>query len=156
MAWLDLAAACALLVTAGAIALLWQTGRALPDVEDALHRAEARGREQALRLEMLDRLREGQKFAEQAIESGTAITRTLHHGISRIPFSILENIPPTAPAAKVVRQVHDAISNDIYSAINALNRGVGKQLRNQGRGEPDPGHDGKPAAPTKPPKGNRG
>lgn len=153
MVWLDLAAAGALLVTLGAIGLLWQTGRALPDLEDTLQRAEARGREQALRLEMLNRLRDGQKFAEQAIESGTAITRTLHHGISRIPFSILENIPPTAPVAKVVRQVHDAISNDIYSAINALNRGVGQQLR--GSGEKQAEADRKEDNPQQPPEGDR-
>ena len=101
----------------------------LDDVDQALRRTETRGREQALRLEALDQLRNSQQLAEQMIGTGTAQTRKVHQGIANIPFSILGNIPSTAPVARIARKLHDGINNDIYAAIAALNRGVGRQLR---------------------------
>jgi len=105
-------------------------------LEDAVTRASARGQEQALRLAALDRLKTGQQLAEQAIGTGTQIARDMHLGIANIPFSILENIPPTAPTARVVRKLHDSISRDIYAALSGLNQNVGKRLRGDGKGGP--------------------
>ena len=94
-----------------------------------MRRTEARGREQALRLESLDRLRNGQQLAEQRVGTGTTQTREIHQSIANIPFPILGNIPSTAPATRIARKLHDGISNDIYAATGALNRSVGWQLR---------------------------
>lgn len=124
----------------GLLGLLWRVGKLLDGVETAQARAAAQGREQALRLAALDRLRTGQQIAEQAIGTGANLAREVHLGIASIPFSILENIPPTAPTARVVRKLHDTISRDIYDALGDLNESVGRRLRGAAR---LPGNDRK-------------
>lgn len=125
-AWAELLAALLLILLLAeivAVGLVRRLYSRFDDVDQALRRTGARGREQALRLELLDRLRNGQHLTEQMIGTGTTQTREVHQGIANIPFSILGNIPSTAPAARIARKLHDGISNDIYAAIAALNRG---------------------------------
>lgn len=107
----------------------WQLRRSLRRLEDALHRAEAAGREQAVRIASLEQLRERSQLAEHAVETGTALVREVHKGIAEIPFGILEAIPGARQPAKAVRGIHDAISEGIYGAIAGLNRAVGRELR---------------------------
>lgn len=70
-----------------------------------------------------------QRKAEQTIATGTEVVRTLHLGIAAIPFGILEAIPVTRHTTRVVRGVHDQISNTVYSAIGGTNRVLGSVLR---------------------------
>ena len=70
-----------------------------------------------------------QATTEGAVEGGTAIVRTVHHGIAGIPFSILEAIPVTRDTTRVVRAVHDLTADSVYAAISAVNRAFGGRLR---------------------------
>lgn len=119
----------ALIVEGYAGWLIYQTSADLRQLEAAITRAQAYASEQKLRLTELTRLRNNQQLAEDAIDTGTSLTREIHRGIASIPFSILENIPPTAGTARTVRKIHDSISGDIYAALSNLNRDVGRQLR---------------------------
>lgn len=107
----------------------WQLRRSLRSLEDALHRAEAAGREQTARIAGLEQLRESSQLAEQAVQTGTALVREVHKGIAEIPFGILEAIPGAREPARAVRGLHDAISEGIYGAIGGLNKAVGRELR---------------------------
>ena len=144
----------ALLLAVGYYA--WQLRRTLRSLEAALHRAEAAGREQAVRIASLEQLRESSQLAEHAVETGTALVREVHKGIAGIPFGILEAIPGAREPTKAVRGIHDAISEGIYGAIAGLNKAVGRELRKglqppaasaQASAEPEPA----PAAPPSPP-----
>lgn len=107
----------------------WRLRRTLHRLEDALHRAEAAGREQAVRIASLEQLRESQKLAEHAVETGTALVREVHRGVADIPFGVLGALPGAREPVKALRGVHDAISEGIYSALSGLNKAVGRELR---------------------------
>lgn len=135
-----------LLVLAAVGYYAWQLRRSLRQLEDALHRAEAAGREQAARIASLEQLRDSQQLAEHAVETGTALVREVHKGIAEIPFGILEAIPGAREPVKTVRGIHDAISEGIYGAITGLNKAVGRELRKGLQPPPAP-----TPAPEKPP-----
>lgn len=129
------------------VATLWASRgellilRALGQHRDQLFRLETQ-RAETLRLQQAEqRLAEIQRLTECAISGGTQVVRAVHKGIATVPFSVLENIPATRETTRVVRAVHDAISDGVYAGIGALNRGIGSRLR-QGLSEPPP------AAPT--------
>jgi len=128
-----LALVAALLAGSGlAGAALWQARAAharLKALDAALREAEARGATQAQRLATLEALRDTSQLAEHAIATGTAVVKEVHKGIAEIPFSVLEAIPATREGAKVVRGLHDAISDGVYGAIASLNKAVGRELR---------------------------
>lgn len=65
-------------------------------------------------------------FAQNSVSGTTATVRTVHEGIASIPFGILENIPVTAAGTKAVRNIHDATVNVVYSAIDGVNKNLGK------------------------------
>jgi hypothetical protein len=44
---------------------------------------------------------------------------------AKVPFDILERIPPLALPARVVHVAHDAIAGFTYGAVRAVSRGVG-------------------------------
>jgi hypothetical protein len=87
------------------------------------------------RLAELERLREAQRVAavqavtEKAVEGGARTVQVLHYGIAAIPFTILELIPPTRDATRLVRKTHHFIADGIYGGISAVNRGIGWLLR---------------------------
>lgn len=86
------------------------------------------------RLAELRRVREGQldlDDAQELVEGGTRLVQGVHRGIASIPFRILEALPPTRPATRVVRITHDLIAGSVYGAISLLTRGVGRVLRGE-------------------------
>ena len=97
--------------------------------------AEALLRRTRARLGELERIREArrvaaaQAVAEGAVEGGTRTVQVLHYGIAAIPFTILELIPPTRDATRLVRKTHHFIADGVYGGISAVNRGVGWLLR---------------------------
>ena len=103
--------------------------RQLQQLEADLHRAEVAGQEQASRIAALETLRDGQQLTEHAIATGTAVVKEVHKGIADIPFSVLEAIPATRAPAKVLRGLHDSISDGVYGALGNLNKAVGRELR---------------------------
>ncbi|HEX4872494.1 MAG TPA: hypothetical protein VFV27_09295 [Nevskiaceae bacterium] len=122
----------AILVLALAAAVAWELHqlRSLLAAQAARRQAaEARGADLARRAAALDELISHQQLAEQALDSGAALVQEVHRGIADIPFSVLETVPGVAPAARVVRQLHDRISDDIYQSLRGLNRAVGRELR---------------------------
>ncbi|HUP92943.1 MAG TPA: hypothetical protein VM074_11900 [Solimonas sp.] len=70
-----------------------------------------------------------QQASEAVVQIGTQTVRGVHEAIAAIPFTILESIPATREPAKVVRAVHDLTAKGVYGAIGAVNRLVGKGLR---------------------------
>lgn len=139
-----------LLAAALAAVAVWRSRRAsglLKTLEEDLRRAETAGQEQAARIAALETLRESSQLAEHAIATGTAVVKEVHKGIADIPFSVLEAIPATAKPAKVLRGLHDSISDGVYGALGNLNRAVGRELR---KGVPLP-DEAPPADPLPPP-----
>lgn len=115
-----------LALTAAALRLGWQLRRNVPN---ALFRAEILQFE-ALRLQRSERqIADAQRLTEAVVSGGTQTVRTLHRGIAAIPFGILEAIPVTRDATRIVRASHDLISDAVYGSIQAVNRGVGHGLR---------------------------
>lgn len=127
----------------------WQLRRSLRQLEDALHRAEAAGREQAARIASLEQLRDSQQLAEHVVETGTSLVREVHKGIAGIPFGILEAIPGAREPARAVRGLHDAISEGVYGALSGLNKAVGRELR---KGLEPPAGSGSQTPPSIPPE----
>lgn len=125
--------AATLLLVAGLLALaLWrsrQAARQLAALDTELHRAEVAGQEQASRLAALETLRDSQQLSEHAIATGTAVVKEIHKGIADIPFSVLEAIPGARAPAKLLRGLHDSISDGVYGALGNLNKAVGRELR---------------------------
>jgi hypothetical protein len=66
-----------------------------------------------------------QQITETAIDAGTSAVRAVHMGIAGIPFGILEAVPATRDATRVVRQTHDVIANAVYGSIKGANRFAG-------------------------------
>lgn len=121
-----------LLAAVLATVAVWRSRRAsrlLKTLEEDLRRAETAGQEQAARIAALETLRESSQLAEHAIATGTAVVKEVHKGIADIPFSVLEAIPATAKPAKVLRGLHDSISEGVYGALGNLNKAVGRELR---------------------------
>ena len=111
---------------------VWRSRKASAQLlllEDDLRRAEAKGQEQATRIAALESLRDGQQLTEHAIATGTAVVKEVHKGIADIPFSVLEAIPATRAPAKLLRGLHDSISDGVYGALGNLNKAVGRELR---------------------------
>lgn len=118
-------------------------------LEADLQRALADGRAQAERLATLENLREAQATAEQVLAAGGSVVREVHKGIAAIPFNILESIPATREPSRLVRGVHDSITDGVYGALSGLNKAVGREIR-KGLQEAATGRDaaGKPGAPA--------
>lgn len=134
MAWAEMLAASLMTllvgVGLGAAALrLWRTERALTEQALTLRRNGLLLLEtQRLHLRQT-RLEDAQKIAEVAVETGTDVVRTVHRSIAAIPFGILEAVPATRDAARVVRQTHDLIADAVYGSIKGINKGVGSLTR---------------------------
>lgn len=74
-------------------------------------------------------LAEAQQFAETVVDTGTSTVRAVHFGIASVPFGILEAIPMTRDAGRMVRHAHDAIADAVYGSIGGINRIAGRALR---------------------------
>lgn len=73
----------------------------------------------------LKRLRGVAALLGEAMEQGTLAIEGLHKGTAARPFAILERIPPTALAARVIHVVHDGVSSIVYGIV----RGSGRLMR---------------------------
>ena len=80
-------------------------------------------------LDARQRVAAAQQVTEAVVEIGTQTVQGVHQAIASIPFTILDAIPGVREPAKVVRAVHDTISEGVYAAIGGVNKLVGKGLR---------------------------
>jgi hypothetical protein len=120
MAALSLSTALALLGLATLLAAPLR--RRLDELRRLQYRAAVRrGELQRLR-ELRAQMTAAQVLAEQVVEGGTATVRTVHKSIANIPFAILESIPVTRDTTRVVRRIHDVISDGVYGGISAGNK----------------------------------
>lgn len=98
-------------------------------VPGLLFRAEVLQSE-AVRLHRVEQqFADAQRLGEVVVSGGTQTVRAIHRGIAAIPFGILEAIPATRDATRIVRASHDLISDAVYGGVDAVNRGVGRGLR---------------------------
>jgi hypothetical protein len=137
----------ATLILTGSAGLLLAQRRAAGDlkaVRFSMRRVAAALLESARAESQLDTLRQVQRGAEQTVHLGAETVRAVHLGIARIPFGILEAIPATRPVSRLVRGVHDGISNVVYDTITGANRAIGSTLR-QGLPRQPPDDEGKPS-----------
>ena len=98
-----------------------------PDGESA---ADIGARADRIVAELRAQLAAAQKVTEATVEGGNVTVRTVHKAIAAIPFGILESIPATRDTTRVVRRIHDAISDGIYGTISAANKAVHGAARN--------------------------
>ncbi len=93
-------------------------------------RNEAAVSELQLIAQIRSQLAAGQTIAENVVEGGTSTVRAVHKGIAGIPFGILESIPVTRDTTRIVRKIHDAISDGVYGGISATNKALHQAARN--------------------------
>lgn len=119
-------------------------------LEQALVRARSLGAEQQRRIEALAALEGAQQTTEHLLETGQAVVREVHKGIAAIPFDILEAIPGAGPPTRLLRGVHDRVTDSVYGALSGMNRAVGRELRKGLGGAAQKPIDAEPAAPELP------
>lgn len=119
----------AVALTAGAVYLQWRLSRQIRSLGERIARTQVWLDEQERMQHELEQWLAVQRTTEQTIATGTEVVRTLHLGIASIPFGILEAIPVTRDTTRIVRSVHDQISNTVYDAIEGTNKLLGSVLR---------------------------
>jgi hypothetical protein len=97
------------------------------------YRVRVRRDELRLVRELRGQIAAGQALAENVVEGGTATVRTIHKSIASIPFTILENIPATRDTTRVVRRIHDVISDGVYGGISIGNKVLHQAARGAGK-----------------------
>lgn len=102
---------------------------------------------EAARMHRIGRqIAEVQEASESTVALGMRLARTMHRGIAAIPFEILEAIPMTRDTTRIVRASHDLIAGAVYDSIEAVNRGLGTQIRSQlSRSRSEPGASALPS-----------
>lgn len=130
MAWLELLLALALggLVAHATLRSFVQE-QTLRDTADAMRRSGALLIERQNASRMQQQAKGVQQITETVIDAGTSAVRAVHMGIAGIPFGILEAVPATRDATRVVRQTHDVIANAVYGSIKGANRIAGVVAR---------------------------
>lgn len=118
--WLPLLGALAALTLAAA--LLLSNVRRLRALRRLQLRLDAVASEQRLVENLRAQLAAGQALAENLVAGGTGTVRAVHKGIAAIPFGILERIPVTRDTTRVVRKIHDLISDGVYGGIGVTNK----------------------------------
>lgn len=108
---------------------LHESSRDLVRLQARLRHATQWRREHERMQQQIEQWLELQRTAELTIATGNEVVRTLHQGISAIPFGILEAIPVTRDTTRIVRSVHDQISNTVYDVIGGTNKLLGSVLR---------------------------
>lgn len=116
-----------LLLAAG---LVIDMQRRLRSVRRQQLRNDAAVSELQLMAQIRSQLAAGQVIAENVVEGGTSTVRAVHKGIAGIPFGILESIPVTRDTTRIVRKIHDAISDGVYGGISATNKALHQAARN--------------------------
>lgn len=111
------------------VALLWRLAAGIAALERQLAEAEARGKALMDRIQALDNIAERQRQVEDTLHTGGSIVREVHRGIADLPFGILESIPGVAQPTKIVRQLHDKITDGVYETLAGINKAVGRELR---------------------------
>lgn len=120
----------ALLAFSIAATLFAGVQRRLRGVQRQQWRNEAALSEMQLVAQIKAQLAAGQVLAENVVEGGTSTVRAVHKGIAGIPFGILESIPVTRDTTRIVRKIHDAISDGVYGGISATNKALHQAARN--------------------------
>ena len=123
-----IALALLLLTIAGVLAMSMQ--RRLHVAQRLQRRSEAAVAELQLSAKIRAQISAGQTAAENVVAGGTNTVRAVHKGIASIPFGILESIPVTRDTTRVVRLIHDAISDGVYGGIKATNKALHQAARN--------------------------
>ncbi len=67
-------------------------------------------------------------LVEDAVEHGSAAVERVQRDVAGRVFTVLEAIPPVAPTARVVRDVHGAVLAGVYGSVRLVNRAVGAVL----------------------------
>jgi hypothetical protein len=143
----------ALVLSGGAAVLHFFAARDLQDLAAGATRLVEWRRERQRIEAQIEQLRSVQKTAENTVEACNTTVRTAHRLIAAIPFGILEAIPATRHTTRLVRTIHDQISDVVYDSISGTNRILGKALR-QGL-ESGASTDAKTSGPAALPDANR-
>ncbi|PTU31652.1 hypothetical protein [Stenotrophobium rhamnosiphilum] len=117
----------ALVISAALVVSLQRRMRAAQRLQ---RRNEAAVAELQLVTQIRGQISAGQSVAENVVAGGTNTVRAVHKGIASIPFGILESIPVTRDTTRVVRLIHDAISDGVYGGISATNKVLHQVARN--------------------------
>jgi hypothetical protein len=105
----------------------------------ALVRARARNREGRMELMALRSLvqaralnaillSENAKLVSKGIDKGSLFLQAGHKTISEVTFGILQLFPATQDTAKIVREAHNNISDQLYGVFRSLNQKVGETV----------------------------
>lgn len=121
--------ALALLSLAIAAGLIFDMQRRTRWIQRQQWRNEAAVSESELMATIRSQLAASQMLAENVVEGGTSTVRAVHKGIAGIPFGILEAIPVTRDTTRIVRKIHDAISDGVYGGISATNKALHQAVR---------------------------
>lgn len=91
---------------------------------DAARLLELRYRKEAYR-----RVQSAQRITESVFDTNAINLRRMYMNFAKIPFGFLESIPTICKTAKIVRKVHDLITESAFRSIFVVNRATGKLTR---------------------------
>jgi hypothetical protein len=64
-----------------------------------------------------------------AIEHGSKAVERIHMSTARLPFEIIESIPPLAAPTHLIHELHDAIVGNTYNQIRFWNAAINKVVQ---------------------------
>ncbi|MBC7500338.1 MAG: hypothetical protein H7315_07560 [Herminiimonas sp.] len=70
-------------------------------------------------------IRGASELLQDAVDATVTATETVHQAIARKPYAILASFDAIAAPVRQVEQVQATITAGVYSAIRAVNKGVG-------------------------------
>ncbi|WP_434041070.1 MULTISPECIES: hypothetical protein [Sorangium] len=113
---------------------------------------------------MTERWRGLKDLVQDAVDNGSRAVERLQKHAAKLPFDLLEQIPPIATPVRGIRLVHDTMVSGVHVAIRLVNRVAGYTIdgvlfvveqQKEPAGTPGEGEAGAPGAPGAP-DGRRG
>lgn len=73
----------------------------------------------------MDRWRGLKDLVQDAVDHGSRSVERLQKHAAKLPFDLLEQIPPIAAPVRGIRLIHDTTLSGVHGAIRLVNRAVG-------------------------------
>ena len=73
----------------------------------------------------MDRWRGLKDLVQDAVEHGSRSVERLQKHAAKLPFDLLEQIPPIKAPVRGIRLIHDTTLSGVHGAIRLVNRAVG-------------------------------
>ncbi|AUX48406.1 hypothetical protein SOCE26_099400 [Sorangium cellulosum] len=105
----------------------------------------------------MERWRGLKDLVQDAVDHGSRAVERLQKHAAKLPFDLLEQIPPISAPVRGIRLVHDTMVSGVHVAIRLVNRVAGYTIdgvlfvveqQKEPAGTPDEGEASAPGAPA--------